>query len=233
MRFEEHASEKAKRRIKAFVFLIFLFSLLVMILRYPLSLPYFEINNVRVEGENRLSEAIVLQWANVPLRECIFEINLRKIAQRLELKPRIKRAEVKRRLPSTVTIHIEERMPFVYLNYKNLLWEVDEEGVILGEAEEAQNLPVITGLSSFSETEKIKQGLKIVQISKKVGVSFSEINVQGKITGYLKGGIKVYLGDRLDYLSYLPLILADIKKEGKKIEYIDLRFNGQIVVKPK
>jgi cell division septal protein FtsQ len=229
MKFEEYVQKRDRRGIRAFgVFIIFF---ILIVVGYTLTIPYFEINKARVEGENKLSENMVLEWADIPLQKCIFEVNLRKIAQRLELRSRIKRAEVKRCLPSTIIIRIEEREPFAYLDYKSSLWEVGKEGIILGKAEQIKDLPIIRGIKSFSEVEKIKEGLKIIQISKDAGLSFLEINIAEGTTGCLKSGIKVYMGDELGYLFYLPLVLADIKKEGRKIEYIDLRFNRQVIIK--
>jgi len=234
MKFEEYVQKRDKRGIRIFVFFIVFFILMFIpiMVRYALTIPYFEIDKVRVEGENKLSENMILEWADIPLQKCIFEVSLKKIVQRLESRSGIKRTEVKRHLPSTIVIWIEEREPFAYLDYKSSLWEVDEEGVILGKAEGIKDLPIIRGIKSFSEIEKIKQGLKVIQVSKDAGLSFSEINIVEGTPGYLKEGVKVYVGDHPGYLFYLPLILGDVGKEGRRIKYIDLRFNRQIIVKP-
>ncbi len=233
MEFERYPQRRNKGR-GIFFFLIILLTTGIVLTRYALTSPRLRVKRIQVKGEDRLSEATILRCADVPLQKCIFGINLRKIARRIESRPQIKRAEVERSLPSTIIIQIEERRPFAYLLYDEFLWEVDEEGIVLGKAHNLRDLPVITGISSFSQEEAINQGIKIINASGRVGLPLSEINVEdeGAMVGYLKGGVKVYLGggEHLEYLSYLPLIMVDIEEGKRGSPYIDLRFSGQVVV---
>ena len=52
------------------------------------------------------------------------------------------------------------------------------------------------------------------------------------LVGILEDGIKVFLGrgDHLDYISYLPSLLAAYREKQKGVKYIDIRFDGQIIV---
>jgi len=233
MRFDKYG-HRNKRKKGIFLFLILLLVIGMVVIRYVFTTPYFRIKEVRVRGEDSIAESIILKWADIPLQKCIFEINLRKISQRIELRPRVKRAEVRRSFPSTIIIEVEERQPFVYLLCDNSLWEVDKEGVVLGKVNDRQDLPVITGTSLPYQRERINLGIEIIKVGKGAGLSFSKINVRGKgkIVGYLKTGIKVYLGkvEHLEYFSYLPFITVDLKDKKREISYIDLRFDGQVVI---
>ena len=95
-------------------------------------------------------------------------------------------------------------------------------------------LPVIKIADSSSLEKKLKIGVKILHKAEQSGLSFSEIDIKNEdvLVGFLKGGVKIYLGkgEHLDYLSYLPSILEISRKEGKEIKYIDLRFNNQVIV---
>jgi len=221
--------ERKKKGI--FFFLAFLLLMGIVIGRYVFTTPYFKLKEVQVRGERRLSEATILRWADISPRKCIFGISLREISRRIESNPRVKRAQVKRFFPSGILIEVEEREPLAYLLYRDLLWEVDEEGIVLGKADSPQDLPVITGVRSFSQKKRISSGIKIIKAFKRAGLPLSEVNVEDeeKMIAYLRK-IKVYLGkgEHLEYLSYLPFIIADLK--DKRISYIDLRFNGQVAV---
>lgn len=201
--------------------------------RYVYTTPYFKVKEVRVKGAGRLSEPTILGWAGVPLEKCIFAVNLRRISRRIESRPRVRKAKISRSFPLTIVIEVEERQPFVYLLCDKVLWEVDEEGTVLGEVDVLRDLAVITGISSPSQKERINSGVRIIKTCRKIGISFSEVNVkdEAQMVAYLRGGIKVYLGtgEHLEYLSYLPFIMADLKTKKKRTNYIDLRFNGQVV----
>ena len=225
---------RRQRKLKALMLLIALAVLGGVIGRSILTSPYFEIKVIRVEGTNRLPQAQILKWANIPSGQSIFQVNLRRIAQRISSNLLIKRAEVKRILPSTVLIRIEERMPFVYLSQKNSLYEVDDEGVILGKGKKISDLPMIVGSGWSSRPEKIKLAVRILHTAEELGLSFSkiEMNNKGAMVGCLKNGPMIYLGERphLAYLSYLPLVLAARGRKGRDIKYVDIRFRDQIVV---
>lgn len=203
----------------------------IVISRFILITPYFQIKEIQVEGREKLSEETILEWANIPLYKSIFQLNIEAIEKRISSKPKVKKVIIKRLLPSKVLIQVKERKPYAYLIYKKVLFEVGEDGVVIGKAKKLQDLPEINGVSSLSDKERIKTGIKIVKYAQEVGISFAEVNIENinNILGYLSGGIKIYLGKGtyLKYLSYLPLIFA----EERRIEYIDLRFNHQIVIK--
>jgi len=93
---------RTQRKLKALILLIALAVLGWVIARSILASPYFEIKAIRIEGTNRLPQEKLLKWANIPSGQSIFQVNLRRIAKRISSSPLVKRAEVKRILPSTV-----------------------------------------------------------------------------------------------------------------------------------
>ena len=231
---EKRKHLRSQRKLQALLLVASLAVLGWVIGKSILTSPYFETKVIRVEGTNRLPQEKILKWANIRAGQSIFQVNLRGIAKRVSSSRLVKRAEVKRILPSTVLIQVEERMPFVYLSQKGGLYEVDQEGVILGKGKKTMDLPMMVGSGWSSRPEKIKLGVRILHAVEELGLSFSkiEMNKKGAMVGYLKNGPMVYLGEspHLAYLSYLPLVLTARGGEGKEIKYVDIRFQGQIVV---
>ncbi len=226
---------KNRRRIKYLALLIFLTSVGVVIAWFVLTIPYFYITKVEVKGEERLSKDLILKWAAIPRQSSIFRVNLKDVSERMTLASKIKKAEVRRVFPSTLLILIQERSPFAYLKKESRVFEIDEEGVVIGEAVEKENLPLITGAGvSPDEAQRIEMGVKILASFQKSGLPLSRIDIinENSLVGYLEKGPRVYLGEDhlLDYLSYLPLILQDANKVDRRVKYLDLRFNQQVVV---
>jgi len=227
-------SQKKSRRAKVLIFLIVLIILGGVVTRFALTIPYFRIEKIQVRETSRLSKDQILEWADIPLQRCIFQVNLKKIAQKVTSKSQVKRAEIRRILPSTVLILVEERVPFAYLLRENDLFEVDREGVVIGKARDLLDIPLIRVADSSSLEEEIKLGVKILHAAQELRLSFPELNIEDKdaILGFLETGEKVYLGEGayVDYLSYLPSVLKASKREGENVKYIDLRFNNRVIV---
>lgn len=228
------SQKKSKRKVKIFIFLIILSILIGMVSQYVLTTPYFRVKEIVVKGNNRLSSNQVLEWANIPLESSIFQVNLKEVAQRINSKSQIKKVEIKRVLPAKILILVEERLPFACLSRKEGLFEIGEDGVIIKRISNPSTLPVIKVANSSSLKKKLKIGIKILHKAEQSGLSFLEIDIKSEdiLVGFLKEGVKVYLGkgEHLDYFSYLPFILEISQKEGKEIRYIDLRFNNQVIV---
>jgi cell division protein FtsQ len=225
---------RRQRKLKALLLLTSLAVLGWVIGKSILTSPYFETRVIRIEGTNRLSQAQILKWANIRAGQSIFQVNLKRIAKSISSSRLVKTTEVKRILPSTVLIQVEERIPFVYLSQKGSLYEVDHEGVILGKGKKIADLPMMVGSGWSSRPEKIKLAVRILHAAEELGLSFSkiEMNTKGAMVGYFKNGPMIYLGQspHLAYLSYLPLVLAAKGGKGKRVKYVDIRFRGQIVV---
>ncbi len=231
------APHKRSGKVKIFfIFIVFTF-LTVLMVRFTVSLPYFTLQEIQIDGLERLSKDKILGWINLPPQTSIFKFNLNGIAKKIELDPQVKKVIARRILPSTIYILVKERVPYAYLLKQGDLWEVDKEGVILNKVKEKKNLPVIEGPLCL-EKSNLKTALKAVKLAKRAGLNPIRIRIEKKEEGiviHLKQKVKIYLGrgDHLKHIYYVPYLILDAQKRKEKIEKIDLRFNGQLVVTPK
>lgn len=202
--------------------------------RFILTAPYFEIKEVAVQGNDRLSSDQILGWANVPLKRSIFAVNIKEISRTVASKSQIKKVEIRRILPAKLLIVVEERLPFAYLSRGKELFEVCDDGVIIKKTIDSTDLPSIRVDSSFSLKEKLSREVNILLMAQQLGLHFLELDMRNRdaLVGTLKSGIKIYLGkgDHLDYLSYLPSLLEVYREKEEGVEYIDIRFSEQIIV---
>lgn len=202
--------------------------------RFLLTVPYFEVKEVAVQGNSRLSSDQILGWANVPLKRSIFAVNIKEISWAIASKSQIKKVEIRRILPAKVLIVVEERLPFACLSRGKELFEVCDDGVIIKKTIDSMNLPLIRAASSFSLEEKLSREVGILLMAQQLGLPFFQLDIRNRhaLVGTLESGIKIYLGkgDHLDYLSYLPSLLEAYREKEKGLKYIDIRFNEQIIV---
>ncbi len=202
--------------------------------RFLLTAPYFEVKEIVVQGNGRLSNDQILRWANVPLKRSIFAVNIKEISRAIASKSQIKRVEIRRIIPAKVLIVVEERLPFACLSRGKELFEVGDDGVIIKKTLDSVNLPLIRVASSFSLEEKLSREVNILLMAQQLGIPFFQLDVRNghALVGILESGIRIYLGkgDYLSYLSYLPSLLEVYREKEKGLKYIDIRFNEQIIV---
>ncbi len=212
----------------------------------------FDIEKINIRGNSILSSQEIIQIADIQIDTNINKIDLRAIQARLEINPYVKAAAVSRDFPNSINILISERRPITYLNHTNL-YLLDAEGIVLPLPSQAlgTNLPVISGFDDDSleyypgyyvPNSTVREIVDIVHSTMlhtpKLYSEISEIHhwKDGSCILYTaESGTPIYLGDK--DLSEQLNILAHFqnKLNGKRdlsdYQYLDLRWNKQIVAK--
>jgi cell division protein FtsQ len=180
------------------------------------------------------------------------KIILEEIAESLMKSEYIKGVSVTKRLPRTLNITVEERKPvaFIYGRGLNL---IDDEGYLIQvpKIKISWDLPLISGISEslgkLGKKTKSNQALKAVALvsylqnndNLMLGL-ISEINMKHNQYYELimvKGGAKIKI-NRIEYEKELYVLQNYIKSyldwdDLARIDYIDLRFKDQLIVKKK
>ncbi len=239
-------SGKRRRKPKSLnLFQSIFFVLLVLVAGYVLlRSPLFEVKKVLVRGNHFLSEERVRSVADIGLGVNIFKLDLVSAAANLKLIPMLKEAQITRNLPSTVVITVKERVPLGLLPTGDGFIEVDEEGIYLTKAGAGvPGLPVITGVKGevaypgqAVKSEKLGDALAVVK-GMPVGTvaDLSEVHVDedGQIKIYTLEGTQCRFGLPVDIQekgAILAQLLVELRKQGAKVNYIDLTCAGQPVI---
>ena len=224
----------------AFLLTLSLMGLFIFVTNSPL----FELKALRVEGNQKVSYADILNLCPFKLGQNLLKIDTEKTREKIVSDPRIAYVRVERRLPQKVVIRLEEKQPVLLINLENMYGLTPQGEIIPLEGD--FNLPVVNGI----ETKKTKPYQKLK--SRKVGLALSlrnslyridpnilnlisEMSLKEKenVIFYLvPKGAKVLLGwgDFERKLIRFSLILRG-ETEFEKIECIDLRFKGQAIVR--
>ncbi|HHL40254.1 MAG TPA: FtsQ-type POTRA domain-containing protein [Deltaproteobacteria bacterium] len=113
--------------------------------------PYLAVDEITVVGAGRLDDAEVLRYCGLGVGENILALDAAAAAEALESHPWIARAVVRKRLPSSVIVEIEERKPVAVVRLDDL-YVMDADGVVFKRAEpgDGLDLPVVTGLGALA-----------------------------------------------------------------------------------
>lgn len=234
----------AGRLIAVALILLVLASAALTLLRSP----YFHVENIDVRGIRDLSAQDVIVWCGLGQNENIFDVDLAMIASRIKANPKVDKILVRRRLPSTIVVEIEERIPIVVVPYAGYYVQVDSTGLAIGLLEGYRNgrLPLVTGLDVQAvrvghtvEAPKLSLALEIAgSLPERLLAQVSEINfhaAQG-FSLYTQYGTRAILGEGdlrqlASRVEVLEAILSRLEEEGRHATYIDVRFERRPVVK--
>jgi len=110
--------------------------------------PHFAIASLRIDGNERIDDEALLAHAGVSLGDNVFAQSPEELQARLEAHPWVARARVERRLPGTLTIHVEERRAVATLALDAELYLIGDDGTLFKPLEDGDpsDLPVVTGI---------------------------------------------------------------------------------------
>ncbi len=199
----------------------------------------FGINEIQIIGNYHLEKKDVISRSKIEKGEPLLKINLGEIENRLEQNAWIKSASIKKRLPDTLLIKIEEAEPMALLNLKKRLYLMDGDGELLErlKGDGIPFLPVIKNINP-KKKEDMKEALKLVSILNDKNIIADRDSIEIGVESY---GLKINMDGELikvgygDYSAKFDRWMAlepEIRKKGLPIKYVDLRFKDSVIVKP-
>lgn len=208
-----------------------------------------KVDRVVVEGANILAGKDLVDLASITPQIPVYETNLYEVRRRLLKQPMLKHVSVTRQLPDAIHIAVVERQPVASLG-GNQLRHVDAEGVLLPRLETGVqlDLPLISGVGNVDSIRygdvvgraELFEALRLLELGQTIGfyhsISEVQMNEGGDIVLYTtEGGVEVLMG-RGSFgkkLLTLQTFWNNFAKPGvlDRLRYVDLRFEGQVVVK--
>jgi len=208
-----------------------------------------QIDRIVVRGNERMSNGEVLAVLDGLRGENLMWTNLDAWRKRLLASPWVKDAALRRSLPSTVEVVVSERKPIALGRINGSLYVVDDRGLVIDEygPEYADlDLPIVDGLTTSAGGEQTADAARadlvarlIASVSTKPDIAqrLSQIDVSDEHNAsvILSGDPAViYVGDDrfLPRLESYQELAAALKERVSDIDYVDLRFDDRIYVRP-
>jgi cell division protein FtsQ len=208
------------------------------------------VDAIVVHGNERLSSGEVLAILSGLRGENLVSINLDSWRRRVMTSPWVSDAVLRRSLPSTIEVVIQERQPIGVGRIAGEMYLVDDRGVIIdqyGPQYADLDLPIIDGLGAaphdaptLTDEARADLAARVIAAAKtksKLASRLSQVDVSDlhNASVILTGDPTiVQLGDdqfaqRLQ--GYLDLAPA-LHQRVADIDYVDLRFGDRIYVRP-
>lgn len=135
-----------------------IFTGLVAMIIYGMGTSYFNIKNVVAEGNSYYTDRQIITMSDAKTGVNIFwGAGDSKIKNRLKKDPYFRDVSIKRRLPDTLVIKVEERRQIAAVEYGDKYVVIDTEGVVLRTGKIDPKLTLIAGL----KITKMEKGEKL------------------------------------------------------------------------
>ncbi|MGH7321509.1 MAG: cell division protein FtsQ/DivIB [Candidatus Rokuibacteriota bacterium] len=212
---------------------------------------WFAVREVEVIGARRLSEALVRDAAGIAPGTNLFAVDPETVEDRVEALAGVKSVRVVRRLPDRLAVVLHERDPYALVNAPgaDALYWIDPAGHLVGREPHpgAPPLPILSGVElpgSQADTpvsDRLRVGLALLRAIQRTGDRaagrISEIDLdqpEGPILYTVDGvAVRVGQGAWAERLARLEGVLGDLEERGERVEWIDLRFRDQVVLRPR
>lgn len=194
----------------------------------------FSIYEITVEGRlTHVTTEKVVELSHVKLGQSLFGIDVASIYDSVREFPWVNRVAVRRRLPHTLWMYIEEYVPAAIAQGTGGLSFVDQDGVIFKSVEpmDPKTFPVLSGIPAddpHAEQAKLKEMLSLLKLYQNSSFGqqwgVSEIHLSDKGTYDIvteRGPVRVVLGqDAAARLSLLDRWQGVISRKGGRMKYI-------------
>lgn len=229
--------EIARKKRKAFLRLVKWTTLILLLIGGGIGFllsSFFNIKEIEIIGNNKLTKDEVISLSQIEIEENTFKLSKNKVEKNIKQNAYVESVKIKRNLPSTILIEIEERIPTYMITFANAYAYINNQGYFVEISKEKLELPIITGYATKEEdiqlgerlcTEDLQKLDDILQIMKaaesnEIANIVTKINISDKqdYVLELKSEKKtVHIGDTSN-LSTKMLYIKSIIEQNKKIE---------------
>lgn len=231
-------------------------SLLLLLLFLSLYLflhsAFFKVDKINVSGIVKIQPSEIIHMSGVTKGVNIFLIDEKEAVRAVKLHPLVREASIIRHLPRAIEIKVEERKIWALVPFKGSLVCIDRDGVCIDKSTELSlvDYPIVTfnRLPPYINLgqEVYPQGIKKITaiwdlLSAEQRKEISEFfynKDKDELTLYTSSGTEIRWGDnsrlkeKINYLEQTIKLEREMSGKGKDVlEYVDLRFKGQPVIK--
>lgn len=204
--------------------------------------------DIEISGVRNASRVQIMEIAGADIGRNVFFVPLDERRLQLEKIPWVESATVMRLFPNRIAVTIDERTPVAFVQMGAKINFIDAGGVVLGPPANRQthfSFPVIHGIA---ETEPLSSRAAVMKIYNRLvrdldaggyTKQLSEVDLSDpqdvKATVADAGNTVVLHLGASDFLERYKLYAAHIaewRQQFPKVQSVDLRYEGQIVVNP-
>jgi len=211
------------------------------------------VKQVSIEGIRVISKDEIVRLMKLPPNVPMYELDLSAVQRNILTNSFVDRVVIQRDAPSTLRVTVKERIPSAILLAGDMFY-IASDGTVLPyvASSETYDIPVISGVDSLNGVKTgqklynadVQEALDIIEVSKltseNLSHSISEIHLRkghDLVLYSFEAGVPIIFG-KGDAVKKIVKLDAFWQKfiqnnETKDIQYIDIRFDDQVIVSRK
>jgi len=216
--------KKANRRLIFYLSIFFILIATIIYLQSPLSY----VKNVKIKGESLLSKEDIIEHSQLSAKTNIWTIDREKVAEDIENIPVVESAEVFRKFPWTIEVHLSEYNHIGFIHKDGQFFPVLENGSVVSHAYDdiKGKAPLLKNFSKESYLHRMSEQLN--DLPKSIFNLISEIHWnpteenQNKILLYMNDGFIVDASIRnfSNQMKAYPSIVAQLDDQNRGIIHL-------------
>jgi len=210
----------------------------------------FEVERVEIAGLHHLTQQELMVRIQMDPKDLLPSLDLPDFKERLLSHPWIEEVRIRKVYPNRLIIDVTERLPYLVLQEGSRRVLADRSGVLLGEAlttlsiEEEDRLPTVVGLhlpdtfqSPLDDLSGFRQAVAFLKVAYQedrpaaspfvVDVGQKDETIVDWNGFHLRVGVEGYE----EAWKQFHWVREDIIKRKDRIQEVDLRFPGQVIVR--
>ena len=207
----------------------------------------FEVRSVTVTGNEAVASDEIVARARVRPGMSMFAVNVDRIRERLRQDQRLAGVSVGVTFPDRIHISVREQIPAAALRVGDGYVLVGRDGVAIVARPAAGTLPTLIVDRLDPATVQVGVAVPSADVRLGAGIAASlpgdlrpdvasvRVDTGGEVVLYTRDGIAVRAGAAdgvQERIARAVDVLAAIRARGMRVEYVDLRFPGSVIVKP-
>ena len=212
---------------------------------------YFRLRSIRISGNKMLSEQRIRYLLAIPPQHSLLAIDLPRVGTRLSRHPFIRTVALRRLLPHTLEVTIQEQSPALVIRSDDQSLIVNAEGHVLRDFDPEQDgtLPqlILQEQNVFSpgmrlELAEVKRAFELLHtyrlspLNQTMRLREMSVSASGASVWQVEPYSFPLLfgeGQIISQLVRLPHVLNYITNQGLDVKAIDLSYRNRIIVIPK
>lgn len=240
--FENIKKPKKNKNIKKALKWTSLAVIMIGIAVFAMLSPIFNIEKVIVLGNSVVQTDALISSSGIETGENIFRINKKEIEKKIKQNGYVENVTIKRSLPSTIEISIEERQASFMVQYGSGYVYINNQGYILEINNAKKQIPILLGVETpseqFGEANRLNEAdlkklgtvLKIMSVAQVNDIAelITTIDISDESDyklGFDSEKKQAYLGDCSDLETRILYLTAILKNEAGKAGEIFVNMN--------
>jgi cell division protein FtsQ len=241
-RIERMLAWRPGRRFAALSMTLGVLSLLAALASWVWTSPFFEVSNIKVEGNDRITAAEITNRSDL-LGERIYTADLGEAQRALYSIPLIASVEIEREWPDTVRVTVVERQAWGTWQQDLVNYTIDRDGVVIGTSPPGLGAPVIVSdehgplaLGERVDYQAVDSAAELYErLPRQLGTTVVEVRFLGPrgVQVTTADGQVAFLGDSggMSYkLAVWAAMAAEAERRGIRYTSIDLRYGNRPVL---